>query len=121
VEVRVCPRCGLPYRSIGTRSSGGRVYYYAYHGRDGEKVLRCHLGPETYEYATVTHAREGLLLHGAVQEGRTLSYLRALLDFIVRSGNTGLMRSAISEMEAYLERLKREVAMREKMEEDGLG
>ncbi len=41
----ICPRCGAPYRHLETKEVYGRVYLYAYHGKQGRKPILCYLGP----------------------------------------------------------------------------
>lgn len=43
--MRVCPRCGLPYRSIEEKGVNGRIYLVAYHGKVNGKPQVCYLGP----------------------------------------------------------------------------
>ncbi len=86
VAVRVCPRCGLPYSYIERRKNGDRVYYYAVHYSrvDGgkRKVHKCYLGPDTYEYVSRLHVREGLILKGLSDPERVLEYLDAIINYI---------------------------------------
>ena len=83
---KVCPRCGSEYSYIERRSVGGNIYYYAVHYyRDPSgkrRVRKCYLGPETYEYVTRTHVREGLTLKGMVDSERALAYIDALIKVI---------------------------------------
>jgi len=41
----VCPRCGAPYRRLEAKRVHGRVYLYAYHGKQGRRPILCYLGP----------------------------------------------------------------------------
>ena len=93
-ELKVCPRCGLPYSYIKRKRVGDKVYLYAvhYHGytREGgkikKKVTECYLGPEgSYEYVTKTHLKEGLILKGMIDTERALAYLDALISYIGRA------------------------------------
>ena len=93
VEGRICPRCGLPYSYIKRRKVGNKVYIYAVHylgytregGKVKKKVKECYLGPEgSYDYVTLTHEREGLILRGLTDSGRALEYLDALINYLGR-------------------------------------
>ena len=44
----LCPRCGASVKGIHRKEVGGRVYLYAYHGKQGKKPVLCYLGPEDY-------------------------------------------------------------------------
>ena len=74
----LCPRCGLPIKSIKKRVINGRVYYYAYH-KGGKE---CYLGPDTYVYVTRTHEDLGLILQGAVEPNRVVDYVRVILNHV---------------------------------------
>jgi hypothetical protein len=41
----VCPRCGAPYRHLEYKEVYGKVYVYAYHGKQGRRPILCYLGP----------------------------------------------------------------------------
>ena len=61
---RVCPRCGRPIDWLERRVVNGHVYYYAYHYVKDEngkqKVKKCYLGPEKYDYANRVLATAGI-------------------------------------------------------------
>ena len=88
----VCPRCGRPFSYIKRRKVGNRVYLYAVHylgyerlpnGKIRKKVEECYLGPEdSYEYVTLTHGREGLVLKGLADSDRAIAYLDALIKYL---------------------------------------
>jgi hypothetical protein len=59
----VCPRCGAPYRHLEYKEINGRVYVYAYHGKQGRRPQLCYLGPAD-GYIAVEHIL-GLGLHNA--------------------------------------------------------
>jgi hypothetical protein len=50
----ICPRCGAPYRHLETKEVYGRVYLYAYHGKQGRRPVLCYLGPAD-SYSVVEH------------------------------------------------------------------
>lgn len=78
----LCPRCGLPIKSIYAYEAGSNTYYYAYHG-NGRK---CYLGPFDYVYVTMTHE---FRIHGAVDVDRELKYLSNVMDVLVKAVSTG--------------------------------
>jgi hypothetical protein len=41
----ICPRCGAPYRHLEYKEVYGKVYVYAYHGKQGRRPILCYLGP----------------------------------------------------------------------------
>jgi len=92
VSNEVCPRCGLPFSYIKRKRVGRKVYLYAVHylgytktpnGRIKKKTKECYLGPEeSYEYVTVMHEKEGLVLKGVIDSDRALAYLDALIGYI---------------------------------------
>jgi hypothetical protein len=41
----LCPRCGAPYRHLEYKTVYGKVYVYAYHGKQGRRPVLCYLGP----------------------------------------------------------------------------
>jgi len=41
----ICPRCGAPYRHLEYKEVYGKVYVYAYHGKQGRRPVLCYLGP----------------------------------------------------------------------------
>ena len=92
---RICPRCGEPFSYLERHRDkvSGKTYYYAVHymgysrtssGKIRKKVRKCYLGPEYYDYVTLTHEREGLVLRGMLDRDRVLSYLDALIGFLNR-------------------------------------
>jgi hypothetical protein len=48
----ICPRCGAPYRHLEYKEVYGKVYVYAYHGKQGRRPVLCYLGPAD-SYAVV--------------------------------------------------------------------
>jgi hypothetical protein len=50
----VCPRCGAPYRHLEYKTIYGKVYVYAYHGKQGRRPVLCYLGPAD-SYSVVEH------------------------------------------------------------------
>ena len=108
IEIRICPRCGLPYSYIERRSVGGRVYLYAVHiykAKEGGKVKRrvrkCYLGPEdSYEYVSKLHEREGIVLRGLADRQRIIKYLDAIIRYIESNGDP----ETLSKIRARLER-----------------
>lgn len=77
----LCPRCGLPIKSVYTYETGSNTYYYAYHG-NGRK---CYLGPFDYVYVTMTH---DFRIHGAVDVDRELKYLSNVMDVLIKAVST---------------------------------
>ncbi len=76
---RVCPRCGLPFRSLGKLNKGGNTYYYAIHDirYEGKSITwPCYLGPRSYVYVSKLHEDVGLTLRGAVEPERFTEYVR---------------------------------------------
>ena len=108
IEVRVCPRCGLPYSYIERRVVGGRVYLYAVHitkvkegGKVKRRVRKCYLGPEdSYEYVSKLHEREGIVLRGLADRQRIIKYLDAIIRYIESNGDP----ETLSKIRARLER-----------------
>ena len=49
-----------------------------------KKTRECYLGSEEYDYVTVTHEREGLVLRGLSDSDRALEYLDALISYASR-------------------------------------
>lgn len=81
----ICPRCGVKINWIERRRVGDSIYYYAVHETkiEGKRHIRkCYLGPETYEYVSRTHAREGLVLRGLLDSDRVLDYLDAIIAYL---------------------------------------
>ena len=111
IEVRVCPRCGLPYSYIERRVVGGRVYLYAVHiykakegGKTKRRVRKCYLGPEdSYEYVSMMHEREGLRLKGLMNRERIIEYLDAIIRYIETNGNEETLRKIRSRLERALD------------------
>ena len=59
----ICPRCGAPYRHLEYKEVYGKVYVYAYHGKQGRRPVLCYLGPaDSY---TVVESIFGLGLKNA--------------------------------------------------------
>jgi len=91
---RICPRCKRPFSYLERHRDRktGKVYYYAVHykgyrrvgGKIKKDVEKCYLGPDLYDYVTLTHGDEGLVLRGMLDRGRVLSYLDALIGFLNR-------------------------------------
>jgi hypothetical protein len=80
---RVCPRCGLPFRSLGKLNKGGNTYYYAIHDvrHEGKSITwPCYLGPRSYIYVSKLHESEGLTLRGAVEPERFTEYVREAVE-----------------------------------------
>ncbi len=80
---RVCPRCGLPFKSLGKLEKGGNTYYYAVHvvRYEGKTITwPCYLGPRSYVYVSKLHENEGLTLRGAVEPERFTEYVREVVD-----------------------------------------
>jgi hypothetical protein len=50
----ICPRCGAPYRHLEYKEVYGKVYVYAYHGKQGRRPILCYLGPAD-SYSVVEH------------------------------------------------------------------
>jgi hypothetical protein len=50
----ICPRCGAPYRHLEYKEVYGKVYVYAYHGKQGRRPVLCYLGPAD-SYSVVEH------------------------------------------------------------------
>jgi hypothetical protein len=79
---RVCPRCGLPFRSLGKLNKGGNTYYYAIHDvrHEGKSITwPCYLGPRSYVYVSKLHEDVGLTLRGAVEPERFTEYVREVV------------------------------------------
>jgi hypothetical protein len=80
---RVCPRCGLPFRSLSKLEKGGNTYYYAIHliKLEGKSISwPCYLGPRAYVYVSKLHEDVGLTLRGAVESGRFIEYVREVVE-----------------------------------------
>ena len=80
---RVCPRCGLPFKSLNKHEKGSNVYYYAIHTiKYGGKTITwpCYLGPKEYIYVSLTHEEEGLTLRGAIETQRFVEYVREVVE-----------------------------------------
>ena len=94
----LCPRCGLPIKSIYAYEVDSNTYYYAYHG-NGRK---CYLGPFDYVYVTMTHE---FRIHGAVDIDRELKYLSNVMDALVKAASTGRIggRDAINVLTEILD------------------
>jgi len=111
IEIRICPRCGLPYSYIERRSVGGRVYLYAVHiykAKEGGKVKRrvrkCYLGPEdSYEYVSKLHEREGIVLRGLADRERVIKYLDDIIRYIETNGNEETLRKIKNRLERALD------------------
>ena len=111
IEVRVCPRCGLPYSYIERRVVGGRVYLYAVHitkvkegGKSKRRVRKCYLGPESeYTYVSMMHEREGIRLKGMINKDRVIEYLDAIIRYIETNGNEETLRKIRSRLERALD------------------
>jgi hypothetical protein len=79
---RVCPRCGLPFRSLAKLETGGNTYYYAVHDVrfEGKSITwPCYLGPRSYVYVSKLHENEGLTLRGAVEPERFTEYVKEVV------------------------------------------
>jgi hypothetical protein len=50
----LCPRCDAPYRHLEYKEVYGKVYVYAYHGKQGRRPVLCYLGPAD-SYSVVEH------------------------------------------------------------------
>ena len=101
MEVKICPRCGLPYNWVERRRVGDQVYFYAVHdygrGPDGKRhVEKCYLGPERYINVAQLHHKEGLDLHGLLVQDRLFNYLIRIMDYLLESDSAlkalGLVR-----------------------------
>jgi len=111
IEVRVCPRCGLPYSYIERRVIGDRVYLYAVHvmkvregGRSKRKVRKCYLGPEdSYIYVSMMHEKEGLRLRGMISKDRIIEYLDAIIRYIQSNGEPEVLQKIRARLERALE------------------
>jgi hypothetical protein len=80
---RVCPRCGLPFKSLGKQVLRGNTYYYAIHfvRSEGRTIeWPCYLGPREYILVTKLHESEGLTLRGAIESERFVEYVREAVE-----------------------------------------
>jgi hypothetical protein len=96
----VCPRCGAPYRHLEYKEVNGRVYVYAYHGKQGRKPVLCYLGPAD-GYIAVEHVL-GLGLHNVEDIDLTAVAYNAASLYQIRS-----KRKSESERREAAEKLKR--------------
>jgi len=113
-EVRICPRCGLPYDWIESRKVGKREYLLAVHvvkDRVRSRRVFCYLGPaEGYAVGRATHGfmeLRGFELDKRMDVNRLLEYLRQLLSALTGEGLYGgdaeLRRKALGEVRRILE------------------
>jgi len=80
-ETKVCPSCGMPYRSVVTRQKGNRLYVYAVHQYKDSggkwRKYECYLGPaEQYIHAEKFNQ---INLKGAIAEDRFVEYLEKIV------------------------------------------
>ena len=112
-EVRLCPKCGLPYDWVERRKVGGRVYLLAVHVvKDRQRSYRrfCYLGPaEGYAVGRATHGfmeLRGFELDKRMDVNRLLEYLRQLLSALtgeeLYGGDSELRRKALGEVRRIL-------------------
>lgn len=125
-EERVCPRCRGPYsyievkRYYNERSGTEQEYRFAvhYHRQNGRR-RRCALGPLSYIRGTETQVDVGLVVRGALMEGREVEYLTAVLigveDLVARGLSVDkvrqvvkILRDSLYTLERLLERVGRE-------------
>jgi len=101
-----CPRCGRPISWLERVRRGDREYIVAAHylgyaregGRVKKRVVKCYLGPAScYEYVSRTHAREGLVFRGLVDEDRVISYLDAIIAYLGREALTPALAAKLAE------------------------
>ena len=120
-RLKICPRCGDAISWIERRQRGDRVYYYAVHcwQQEGRRRIRkCYLGPQTYEYVTRLHFKEGLILKGLVDKERALEYLETIVNMLEsllqdpelldNSNIAERLRRVAKKLEELLERLEGE-------------
>ena len=87
-DIRVCPRCGLPFSYVKEKRINGRVYLYAIHyikeGPGRRRVKERYLGPkDRYEYVTRMHEKENLVLKGLIEQERAVQYLYSIVSYMV--------------------------------------
>ena len=93
---RICPRCKSPFSYLERHRDRktGKVYYYAVHyegytrtpsGKIKKKVRKCYLGPDFYNYVSLTHGDEGLVFRGMLDSERILVYLDIIIGYLRRT------------------------------------
>jgi hypothetical protein len=113
-EVRICPKCGLPYDWVERRKVGNRVYLLAVHVvKDRVRSYRrfCYLGPaEGYAVGRATHGfmeLRGFELDKRMDVNRLLEYLRQLLSALtgesLYGGDSELRMRVLGEVRRILE------------------
>lgn len=91
-ELKICPRCGLPYSYIEEREVGSNVYHYAVHVNyvDGKRrVKKCYLGPVSYIYVSSIN---DMILHGLIVPERAINYLREVIKLLKQALNQGKLK-----------------------------
>lgn len=111
-----CPRCGA-LGWIQVKRISGRYYYYCVHYEGKGKRRYCYLGPDIYEYASRTHAREGLVLRGLSDRERVIAYLDAIIMYLERNPLEPELAERLAEKLEQLAKGLREYARKERGKE----
>ena len=97
-----CPRCGGVARWVERAKRGARTYFVAVHEviEGGKKKRKkCYLGPGRYEYVSRLHRDIGIVLRGAVDSDRVMSYIDELAGALTaRALDEGLLSEVLDKL-----------------------